>query len=134
MLLSHDELLAIKKDLVDDVVVKWKFLARLEAEFSNDPGALPHFSERISNTINVVTDAITEALGKVQPNDELFQELMPSMKQNLPKKLADVAWDQVPSRFPVQYQRNAIVSTLASHLVHKEGISCRWKANQLHGL
>lgn len=127
MLLSRDEFMAIKKELVADVIVKLKSLARLEAEllfreFSNYPGALPYFSERISNAINTVTDAITDALENVQPNDELFQELMPLIKDNLPKKLADVAWDRVPSRFPVQYQRNAIASTLASHLVYKEGI------------
>lgn len=42
--------------------------------------------------------------------------------ENLPKKLAEVAWDRVPTRFPVQYQRNAIASTLASKLVYQEGI------------
>ena len=42
--------------------------------------------------------------------------------ENLPEKLATVAWDRAPSRFPVQYQRNAIASTLASRLVYAEGI------------
>ncbi len=78
-------------------------------------------SERISNAINTVTDAITDALEGVNPEDALFQELIPLIKDNLPKKLADVAWDRVPSRFPVQYQRNAIASTLASYLVYKVG-------------
>jgi hypothetical protein len=42
--------------------------------------------------------------------------------ENLPKKLADVAWERVPERFPVQYQRNAIASTLAAKMVYQEGI------------
>ncbi len=36
--------------------------------------------------------------------------------------MADVAWDRVPAHFPIQYQRNAIASTLASSLVYHEGI------------
>lgn len=48
MLLSREEFLNVKPELVADVVVKLKNLARLEAEllfreFSNYPGALPHF-------------------------------------------------------------------------------------------
>ncbi len=46
--------------------------------------------------------------------------LLPS--ENLPNKLSEVAWDRVPSHFPIQYQRNAIASTLASKLVYQEGI------------
>jgi hypothetical protein len=40
----------------------------------------------------------------------------------LPDKLAEFAYDRVKNRFPVQYQRNAIASTLASKLVYQEGI------------
>jgi len=38
-----------------------------------------------------VTDAITDALADVQPEDALFKELLPLIRDNLPKKLADVA-------------------------------------------
>jgi hypothetical protein len=44
------------------------------------------------------------------------------MSETLPHKLAEVAWDRVPSRLPVQYQRCAIASALASKLVYQEGI------------
>jgi hypothetical protein len=64
---------------------------------------LPHFSERISNAINAVTDAVTDVLAPLEPTDPLFQELMPLIKENLPKKVAEVAWDRVPTRFPIQY-------------------------------
>ena len=106
---------------------KLRHLARLEGEllfreYRNYPGALPHFSERISFAIGKVTDAITDALADVQPGDALFQELLPLIKENLPAKLAEVAGDRIESRLPVQYMRNAIASTLASKLVYQEGI------------
>ena len=102
-------------------------LARAEAEllfkeFKNYPGNLPHFCERISFAIGKVTDAITDHLSTVNPQDPLFEELFPLVINNLPKKLAEVAGDRVRSRFPVQYQRNAIASSLASRLVYNEGI------------
>lgn len=127
MLLTKDEFMAIKPQLVDDVLVRLRQLARLEGElmfreFHNYPGALPHFSERISMAIAKVTDAITDALADVQPEDPLFQELVPIIAENLPKKLAEVAGDRISSKFPVQYQRNAIASSLASKLVYQEGI------------
>lgn len=127
MLLSKDEFLEIKKELVDDVLAHLRKIAKAEAEllfntYKNFPGALPHFSERISNAINKVTDALIHRLADVNPDDDLFQELLPLVKENLPQKLQDVAWDRAPAMFPVQYQRNAIASTLASKLVYKEGI------------
>eukprot|EP01033_Poteriospumella_lacustris_P003883 gene3883-2760_t len=127
MLLSKSEFMAIKPELVEDVLVRLRHLARLEGEllfkeYRNYPGALPHFSERISMAIAKVTDAVTDALANVEPSDPLFQELLPLIRENLPKKLADVAGDRIASRFPVQYQRNAIASALASQLVYQEGI------------
>ena len=49
------------------MVAKLRDLAELEAallfrEFRSLPGSLPHFSERISNAINRVTDAIADGL------------------------------------------------------------------------
>lgn len=37
-------------------------------------------SERISNAIGKVTDAITDALADVNPGDALFEELRPLIK------------------------------------------------------
>ena len=127
MLLSTEEFMNIKPILVKDVISRLKTLASLEAEllfreYKNYPGALPYFSERISHAISTVTDAITDALANIDPEDDLFQELLPLIRENLPTSLAEVAWDRVPTRFPVQYQRNAIASTLASKLVYQEGI------------
>jgi glutamate dehydrogenase len=127
MLLSKQEFVGMKPELVSDVLEKLRYLARQEGEllfreYKNYPGALPHFSERISYAIAKVTDAVTDALADVKPSDPLFQELVPLIHENLPKKLADVAGDRIASRFPVQYQKNAIASQLASKIVYKEGI------------
>jgi glutamate dehydrogenase len=127
MLLSKEEFMAVKPELVDDVLVKLRHLAKLEAEllfreYRNYPGSLPDFAKRISSAINRVRDDVTLALEKVEPSDPLFQELRPLIAENLPKKLVEVAGDRIYDRFPVQYQRNAIASALACNLVYNEGI------------
>jgi len=127
MLLSKEEFMSNKPQIVEDVYVKLREAAGREAEllfreYNNYPGSLPVFSERISNAINKVTDAITERLQTVEPNDPLFKSLMPLIKESLPSKLAELGWDRVPSRFPVQYQRCLIASALAAKLVYQEGI------------
>lgn len=127
MLLSKKEFVDNKPAIVEDVLVKLRHLARMEGEllfreYSNYPGALPHFSERISAAIATVTDAITDALENVNPEDALFQELFPLIKEGLPAKMVEIGGDRISKNFPVQYQRNAIASALASKLVYKEGI------------
>ena len=88
----------------------------------NYPGHLPHFSERISNAIGACKDAICDHMLQFNPGDKEFDELLPLVKASLPKKLQDVAWDRALSRFPVQYMRNAMASTLGARLVYQEGI------------
>jgi glutamate dehydrogenase len=127
MLLSKDEFMEIKEELVKDVLVRLKDVANKEGdllfrEFNNYQGALPYFSERISEAINACTDAISDALENVQKDDPLFRELFPIIIEALPKKLADIAGDRVNSRFPLQYQKAIIASSLASQLVYNEGI------------
>ena len=91
-------------------------------EFHNYPGALPYFSERISNAINKAKDALGDALNDLQIDDPLFQELMPLFKEHLPKKLVEMAGDRIEQRIPVQYIRNAFAASLASKMVYREGI------------
>lgn len=127
MLLTKEEFMTIKAPLVEDVLDRLRLLARLEAEllfqeFHNYPGSLPHFSDRISFAIAKVRDAVADALANVQPTDQLFVDLLPLIKDSLPKKLAEIAGDRITTHFPVQYQRNAIASSLASMLVYHEGI------------
>jgi hypothetical protein len=93
MVLSEAEFMSIKEELVADVLVKLRTLARLEAEllfreYKNFPGALPFFSERISMAISTVTDAITNALEGLNPGDQLFDDLFPLVIENLPAKVS----------------------------------------------
>lgn len=127
MILSKEEFLANKPEIVEDVYRKLRMVAGKEAEllfreYNNYPGSLVQFSERISNAINKVTDAITDRLSEVEPSDPLFKSLMPLIKDSLPNKLAELGWERVPARFPAQYQRCVIASALASRLVYQEGI------------
>jgi hypothetical protein len=127
MLLSPEEFVAHKDELVRDVLKQLREAARAEGEllfrtYANYPGNLPHFSERISFAIGSVTDALTKRLAEVQPGDPLWTELQPLVKDSLPGKLAELAGDRISDRFPVQYQRNAMACMLASKLVYKEGI------------
>jgi len=127
MLLSTEEFLSNKPQIVEDVYTKLRAVAGKEAEllfreYNNYPGSLVEFSMRISNAINKVTDAITDRLANVEPSDPMFKSLMPLIKDSLPDKLAELGWERVPARFPVQYQRCIIASALASRLVYQEGI------------
>merc|ERR1712050_578097 len=128
MLLSEEEFLAIKDDVVSDVLKRLRELARLEAEvmfreYKNYPGALPHFSERISKSINRAYDSIRKSLADVQTNDETYNKLLPLfLNQHLPRKLAEVAGDRVTDRIPLDYLRNAFGKILASKLLYREGI------------
>jgi glutamate dehydrogenase len=128
MLLDEEEFLAIKEELVQDVLVRLRELARLEAElmfreYKNYPGALPAFSERISQAINRTKAAIWQDLEGMKKGDSTYEELLPLfVQEHLPKKLSDFAGDRVSERIPVDYLRNAFASSLASKLLYKEGI------------
>lgn len=127
MILSEEEFMKHKSDLIADVLVKLREAGNNEAEllfreYANYPGSLPSFSERISNAINKVTDAIYSKLEDLPKNDQLVKSLLPLVKENMPKKLAELGWHAVPDAFPLQYQKCAMASTLASKLVYQEGI------------
>jgi glutamate dehydrogenase len=128
MLLTSEEFLEHKDDVVDDVIRRLHEVAKDEAEllfreYKNFPGALPHFSERISNAINFVTDQVVEHLTNMNEDEEhMLNELRPLLKTHLPKKLVELKWDVVPEKLPTSYQRHAIAAILASHLVYKEGV------------
>jgi glutamate dehydrogenase len=67
MLLDETEFINEKERIVGDVLQRLRSRAQSEAEllfreFRNLPGALPHFSKRISNAINTLTDAIAACL------------------------------------------------------------------------
>lgn len=127
MLLTKQEFIDNKKELVEDVLTKLRSLARQEGEllfreFELYPGNLPHFSERISFAITKVSDAIADMLKDVGHDDELFKELQPLILEKLPEKIVELAGDKVFDNLPLEYQKNAIAKALAAKIVYKEGI------------
>jgi glutamate dehydrogenase len=126
MLLSEEEFLDNKEEIVNDVLVKLRHFAKVEAEllfreFNNYPGALPDFSGSISDTINAATDAVRDALQDA--GDDELEGLMGLVKTHLPKKMADMAFDRCKDNLPHQYLLAAIASSLASKMVYQEGVN-----------
>ena len=76
-------------------------------------------SQRISNSINFATDAITRELDEI--TDKEREELLPLFRDYLPETIARIAFEDVHNKVPEQYTKNAIASCLASKLVYKEG-------------
>lgn len=124
MLLDENEFLEHKDQIVKEVLDKLRELARLEAELLFREvdiygQSLPMISQIVSNSINNVTDALTEALNTLP--DEERAGLLVLFRAHLPETLANLSFDRVHDRVPVQYVKNAIASSLASKLVYKEG-------------
>lgn len=124
MLLSEDDFFKNKPLIVEEVLEKLRHLAKLEAtlllrEYKTFGDTLPETSQVISNCINRTTDALGAALESLPAEDR--ESLLPLFRAHLPKTLADLSFDQVHSRVPEAYIKNAIASCLASKLVYKEG-------------
>eukprot|EP00298_Acanthocystis_sp_HF-20_P016988 c21644_g1_i2.p1 GENE.c21644_g1_i2~~c21644_g1_i2.p1 ORF type:complete len:1061 (+),score=497.44 c21644_g1_i2:2-3184(+) len=124
MLLEKEQFKSIKKELVSDVLKKLRKFARMEAEllfkdFTNYPGALPIFSERISRAINDLKDAIVNDLINVKKED--LVKYLPIVEDHLPQKLLDVAGNHILEKVPEAYLKAAIASTIASQFVYREG-------------
>ena len=85
-------------------------------------------SQRISNTINTATDAISRQLDGISANE--VDDLLPLFRDHLPNTISDLAFHEVHSKVPRQYIRNAIASCLASKLVYKEGCAYIQSLNQ----
>lgn len=80
-------------------------------------GSLPEISQKISNSINSVTDVLATALMKF--SDEELDELLPLFQAHLPQTLSELAFHKVKELVPKQYIINAIASCLASKIVYK---------------
>ncbi|KUF97407.1 Ankyrin repeat [Phytophthora nicotianae] len=126
MLLETDEFLAVKDELVVEVVDKLRSLARVEAqllfrEYKKDPSsALPPASERISRAITRVHDAVLAHFDNVCDEDQ--QILFTLIEEHLPPKLRELALDRVHQNVPLAYIRSIVASSLASKIVYREGL------------
>ncbi|CAM9314944.1 unnamed protein product [Discosporangium mesarthrocarpum] len=127
MLMPQEEFTDNKDVIVTDVLERLRSIARREAELlfrehRNDPALpLPRLSERISNAINAVTDAVLAILDKSP--EEHNELLLPLFHDHLPRKIRELAFDRVPTVLPAQYLRNAMASCLASRVVYTEGVN-----------
>ncbi|KAF1775762.1 NAD-glutamate dehydrogenase [Phytophthora cactorum] len=126
MLLETDEFLAVKDELVMEVVDKLRSLARVEAqllfrEYKKDPSsALPPASERISRAITRVHDAVLAHFDNVCEEDQ--QILFTLIEEHLPPKLRELALHRVHQNVPLAYIRSIVASSLASKIVYREGL------------
>jgi len=126
MLLSKDEFMDIKAELVEDVLNKLRESARVEAEllfreFRNDPSnPMVYYSQAISDAINRATDAVVAALKNdfEMIDDEMRHRLL---TDSLPVKLVEVAGDRL-EELPKMYQISMMGAKLGSKMVYKEGL------------
>lgn len=127
--ITDEEFLSIKRELVEDVLAQLRHLAKLEAEllfreYKNYPGSLPYFSERLSKAINRAKGFILNKLEHMKRGDDTYVALRPLfVDEHLPKKLASFAGDRVDEKIPLDYMRVAFASCLASKLLYREGIN-----------
>jgi len=128
MMLTKDEFMAIKEELVADVLTKLRQLALVEAELmfrehnKNPTQALPPYSELISECIMRVHDATDAALEDIE--DTARQELITKMLlEHLPGSLKDVGLDRVWDTVPVAYLKQVVCAATASKIVYREGLS-----------
>ena len=156
MLLDEKEFLRHKESIVEDVLVRLRSLGQREAEllfreFRARPGALPHFSMRISEAITKLTDAIAARLPDTYSSEEEHQDgggaygassggsggdsaissanapqhlddLIHLVHGHLPNKLVELGADRLEAAVPKAYVKYAIASTLASKIVYQEGV------------
>lgn len=122
MLLSTEELLAVKERFVGEVVDLLRQLARREAvllfhERRHHPEVLlPDLSIRLSQVINRATDAIENVLDE---HHELFRSLV---VEHLPAVLIENGGDRVLDDVPHAYSRRIAACVLATKIIYREGI------------
>ncbi|TMW67939.1 hypothetical protein Poli38472_007611 [Pythium oligandrum] len=126
MLLQTEEFMNVKQELVEDVVVKLRQLALVEAQLlfreykKNPEAALPPVSERISRAIIRVHDAVLEKFDDVADEDK--KVLYTLIEEHLPAKLKETALDRVHREVPLSYIKCIVASSLASKIVYREGL------------
>ncbi|HUG09463.1 MAG TPA: NAD-glutamate dehydrogenase domain-containing protein, partial [Opitutaceae bacterium] len=126
MVLSEAEFLEIKKEFVEDVLVKLRLLARREAELllrerhRSPHVSLPEISIRLSKVMLKTSDAIEAALPSLPEHDLVMAREL--VVEHLPGALLEKAGPRIWERLPESYVRWIIAKTLAARIVYKEGL------------
>jgi len=126
MLLSKEEFMDVKKELVEDILNKLRESARVEAELlfrehkANPNLPMVHYSEAISGAINRATDAV---VGALKENYNLISEEIRKrlVVESLPKKLVEVAGQRLED-IPKMYMISMMGAKLGSKMVYNEGL------------
>jgi len=126
MLLSPEEFMENKKELVQDVLVKLRYIARQEAELlfqeakANPTIQMPEIAVNISKAITRAGDAFSlfleDNLDVISVDDRRRLVI-----DSLPKKLVEVAGDRLDD-LPEAYTRAMLASSLSSRMVYSEGV------------
>jgi len=126
MCVSDDEFVALKAPYVEQVLVRLREMAFLEAsllfaESASHPSTpLPALSERISFAILRVADALDTLMEAYSKDHQLW----PMVSAQLPAALAASEHaPKLPEMLPWEYQKSTIVKSLASRLVYREGLA-----------
>merc|ERR1719204_2595838 len=116
MLLSKEEFLDVKDELVDDVLERLRDIARREAQLLfreaklNPEVQMPDVAVKISKSITRVGDFFMQAL---EENYDILDEQSKYrlVRESLPKKLVEVAGDRLLSDLPLAYLKAMIASS-----------------------
>ncbi len=126
MLLTPDEFIAIKQQFVNEVLVKLREMARLEAELlarmlRRQPRLhLPEASVRLSRAVIRTADAIESAIERLDNGQ--IEVMATVLRDHLPEILCETAADRLKERLPLAYRRWLIAKSLAARIVYREGI------------
>ncbi len=126
MVLEEEEFLAIKSVYVDQVLVKLRELARLEAELlitehqRHPETSLPQLSTSLSRIINAAAPAIAASIAGW--NKEDLEHARQLVHDHLPKILFETGGDRVWTKLPERYLHWMMANRLASGIVYREGI------------
>lgn len=126
LLLSEEELLAVKPRFVLEVIERLRTAARLEAEQlyearKRSPNT-PHFELGIvlSREINRLTDALAASFSKLEASDPALVE--EAVRSHTPPVIAQAAQDRLMTELPAAYRAQIVCSTIASRIIYREGL------------
>jgi len=126
MLLSKEEFMEVKEELVEDVLERLREIARLEAELlfteakANPSVQIPDVAVNISHAITRAGDIFDKVLTeRLDILDETTRRRL--IVESLPNKLVEVAGERLDD-LPPAYLRAMMAASLASKMVYCEGV------------
>jgi len=127
MLMNKEEFMDVKDELVDDVLVRLREIARQEAKLlfreaqMNPNVQMPDVAVNISKSITRVSDFFLKVLDEnydILDDDSKYRLVV----ESLPAKLVEVAGQRLVCDLPEPYVKAMIAASLASKMVYAEGV------------